>query len=230
LFSQRDYQICLRDGVPEKKLMVLPHPLKTKTKEFIAKIYLNGAKGLIKEGKYIMLVLPDVKIGYVNSKGSLISAEKRVSDWLSIASAINKVFPSYVILVKPHPMAGDYQDMKKKFEGLNEKVKVIDIKEPADKYIQMAEIIVGMPLSASTVLFTASLQNPGKKILSLDFDRELLGDCFKDAEGIRYIDSMKQFMENLYSFKKNTILDGKTEELQDNKVADVLFELFGSKQ
>jgi len=76
-------------------------------------------------------------------------------------------------------------------------------REPADKYIEMARVIVGLPLSASTTLFTASLQCPQKPILSLDFEKELLGDYYKNFEGIEYIDNEKDFLRILELIRDN---------------------------
>lgn len=74
--------------------------------------------------------------------------------------------------------------------------------EPADKYIEMSNVIVGIP-PASNTLFTASLQCPEKIILFLDLKHEFLGDSYKDFNGIKYIDNEKEFIDVLNLIRDN---------------------------
>ena len=91
----------------------------------------------------------------------------------------------------------------------------MDSRDSADKYIETGDIIVGLPLSASTVLFTASLQCPEKPIISLDFHRELLGDYYRDFEGVEYVDSeedliklLEKIRDKKYQKKQNLKKEG----------------------
>ena len=92
----------------------------------------------------------------------------------------------------------------RKFLGeVPKNVSVVNPSEPADKYIEMSKVIVGMPLP-STTLFTAQKQYPHKIILSLNINHEFLGDSYKDFEGIDYIDTEEKFISVLDSIREGT--------------------------
>ncbi|MFH1894752.1 MAG: hypothetical protein ABH813_02525 [Patescibacteria group bacterium] len=204
VFSERDYNIFIKDGVPAEKLYILNHPLSRETKNFFEKAYLNKFKK-VKEGKNIFcLMLPgEIELGFERSNFSLISREEREIKWVRIIKLISHIFPEWIICIKPHPDTRKIDKLKEKFELISENIKVADIQDSADKYIEMGDVIIGLPLSVSTVLFTASLQCPEKPIISLDFHQEILGDYYRDFKGIEYIDNEDKFINILKSIRDN---------------------------
>ncbi len=203
VFSKRYYDIYLKDGVPAEKLYILSHPLARKTREFFEKVYFNKTSKYRKENNIAALMLPSNKPGFRKKSYSLISKEEREKNWLETIKLISKIFLGWKIYIKPHPDTKNINKIKESLELISKNVKVVNPQESADKYIEIADVIVGLPLSASTTLFTASLQCPEKPIISLDFHQELLGDYYQDFEGIEYIDSKEKLINVLESIRDN---------------------------
>lgn len=201
VFSKRDRDIYFSDGVPEEKLYILKHPLKRRMKSIFRKVYLHLKKD--RNFKIITLMLPDdTTLGFDKDNYSLIAGKReRQEDYIKIIKTISKVLSGWKIYVKIHPDHKSPEKIKKELEAISKNVVIIDKNEIADKIIEISDVIVGLPLSTSTVLFTASLQCPEKPILSLDFHRELLGDYYKNFEGIEYVDSRGDFIKILKLIK-----------------------------
>lgn len=205
VFSKRDYDIYLKDGVPAEKLYILTHPLQTETKEFFKKAFWKRAKKKKKDRKIVTLLLPEDEIGFRRKNNSLILKEEMQKTRIEITNLITKVLSDWIIYLKPHPDIKD-KDVKKNvrpFEVISNRIKIVDKTEPVDKYIEIADVIIELPLSASTALFTASLQCLETPIISLDFPHELFGDFYKDFEGIEYIDNREKFIKILKLIRDN---------------------------
>lgn len=142
-------------------------------------------------------MLPEVKIGFRKADSSLIPNDEKMNDWIKTITLINQVLKGWKIYIKPHPDIKSIKTIKLAAEAISKNIEVVDPQEPADKYIRLADIIIGLPVSASTVLFTASLQCPEKPLISLDFYQELLGDYYKDFPGIDYIQTKAELEEKL---------------------------------
>jgi len=201
-FSKRDYDIFLKDGVPAKKLWILSHPLIRKTREFFEKVYFNRLKRHKKDAKIVSLML-ETSIGFKRKDYSLISREEREKIWIEIIKLTSQILPGWKIYIKPHPDTKNFDEIKESFESISNNIEVVNPQEPADKYIEIGDIIIGLPLSASTTLFTAFLQRPEKPIISLDFHQELLGDVYKDFNGVEYIDNKEKFIKILKLIQDN---------------------------
>ncbi len=200
VFSHRDYNFFIKDGVPAEKLRILSHPLaRKKTREFFEKIYFKNYKKN-KGKKTVVLMIPTgIEIGFFKKDFSLIPQKGREEKWVETIRLISRILPGWDIFIKPHPDTNtkNFDDIKNMIESISENIKIADPGEPADKYIELADIIIGLPPSTSTTIFTASLQCPEKPIISLDFYQEVLGDFYKEFEGIEYIDNEKRFIEIL---------------------------------
>ncbi|MCK4781639.1 hypothetical protein KAS79_01795 [Candidatus Parcubacteria bacterium] len=210
VFSKRDYltfrNVYLKYGVPVEKLYILSHPLAREIREFFERVYFSKFREYKKDEnntKIIAIMLPETKIGFKRKDYSLIPGEKKEKVWLEIIESINQIFPEYKIFIKPHPDNKNIKRIKEKFESISDNIKVVNPQEPADKYIEIADIVIGLPLSASSTLFTASLQCPGKPIISLDFHKELLGDVYQNFNGIAYIDNKDKFLNLLKLIRDN---------------------------
>lgn len=204
VFSKRDYDIFLRDGVPAKKLYILAHPLARKTKEFFKKAYFNKFKKHKRDAKVISLILPeDTALGFKKEDFSLISKKEKEKTWIETIKLINKILSGWKIYVKPHPSTKNINKVKESFESISKDIEIVNSQELADKYIEISDAIVGLPLSVSTALFTASLQCSEKPILSLDFYQELLGDYYKNFDGIDYVENIEELTKILESIRDN---------------------------
>ena len=197
VFAKRDYNIYLNDGVKEKKLYILSHPLaRSRTREFFKKTLLSSIKN--NSGtKVITLMLPSEEIGFRLSDYSLISKEEVLKVRIEVVKLIIKILKGWKIFIKPHPDVKNFKKVRKIFESISDIITVVDPSESAERYIEIGDVIVGLPCSASTTLFTASLQCIQKPIISLDFYHEFSGDVYKDFEGIEYIDNKQKFIEIL---------------------------------
>lgn len=204
VFSKRDYNVYLKDGVPSEKLYILPHPLDRGPREFFNRIYFDKFGKQKKARKAITLMLPaEIEFGFKRSDHSLISRKDREKDWIEIIKLITQIFLEWKIYIKPHPDTENLNKIKESLESISDNIEVVNPQEPADKYIEIVDIIIELPLSVSTTLFTASLQCPEKPILSLDFHQELLGDYYKNFEGIEYVDNKEKFINILESIRDN---------------------------
>jgi hypothetical protein len=204
VFSKRDYGIYLKDGVPDEKLYILSHPLSRESREFFEKVYFNKLKKYEKNEKSLILLMPtETDLGVDKNNRLIVSREDREKNYLEIVKLINNVIPDWKIYIKPHPDTKNFEKIRENFKLISNNIEVVNPKELIDKYIQIGNVIIGLPLSASTALFTAFLQCPGKPIISLDFFHELLGDTYKNFEGIEYIDTIKDFVSILEKIKNN---------------------------
>lgn len=204
VFSKRDYDIYLKNGVPAEKLYILSHPLTRKTREFFERVYFNEFKRNRKNKNIVTLMLPSqVEFGFKRKDHSLISVKERKKIWIETINLINQILPEWEMYIKPHPDTKDFNQLKIEFESISKNIKIVNPTESVDKYIEICDVIIGLPLSASTALFTTSLQCPEKPIISLDFFQEILGDCYKNFDGIEYIDNKQKFKEILELIRDN---------------------------
>lgn len=196
VFSKRDYNIYIEDGVPAKKLYIVSHPLMGKAKDFFRETFLKPAEK-IKTGENILtFVWPAEEIGFRRVNYSLISKEENKIIRKEIVSLAAKILNNWKIFLKPHPDITDLTEIKKNFQSLSNSIEITNQSEPVDKYLEMSNVIVGIP-PASTSIFTAFLQYPEKPLLTIDFSKEVFGDSYKDFDGIEYIDNREKFIEIL---------------------------------
>jgi hypothetical protein len=200
VFSKRDYDIAVKDGVNPEKLVILGHPFEhTQTREFFEK----QLGSIFKEEPFLKtatIMWPSEPTGFDANTFQVISSEYLEKKRLHIVKLIAQKLPGWKIFIKPHPAEIHAARIR---DFLGGTAKVVDPKEPAEKYIAKSGVIVGMPLP-STTLFTARKQYPQKTILSLNLWNEFLGDGYKNFDGIEYIDSEKNFIQTLDAIRNNT--------------------------
>ncbi len=202
VFSQFFYNI-LKKEISEEKLYILGHPLARETRRFFEKVFFNKSKKEKKSGNVALLLLPNVEIGFRRKDYSLIRKEERNKKWEEIAILTSRNLPDWKIIVKPHPDLKDLNKIKNLFISSKGSIEIVNPKEQVDKFIEIADIIIGLPLSSSSALFTASLQCPGKPILSLDLLHEVIGDYYQNFDGIEYIDNEEKLSATLKLIKNN---------------------------
>jgi len=202
VFSARDYDLSLKDGVSPEKLFILGHPLeRALTRSFFEKAYFSG--GDPKEGKNIATIMwPGENLEFYRQDYSLIPEKQVLASRLKAVRLITEKLTGWKVFIKPHPSLGDVAGIKNLLAEVPGDISVVEPTEPADKYIAMSKVIVGFPLP-STTLFTASLQHHGKIILSLNLNQAFLGDAYKNFEGIEYIDSEDKLIGALFAIKDN---------------------------
>lgn len=214
VFSKRDYDLCVKEGVNPEKLFVIGHPLEHKaTKEFFEKTYFSqnrekptqtrqrgGNEAGGENSRTLTIMWPDEKIGFKKGDYSLISGKEIQENRKKIVKLISEKLVDWKIFIKPHPAVRNTSEIKEFLGQVPNNVSIIEPSEPADKYIEMSSVIVGVP-PPSTTLFTASKQNPKKIILSLNLNNEFLGDVYKNFDGIEYIDNEKRLIATLNLIK-----------------------------
>jgi len=203
--SKQDYNLSLKEGIPERKLALLEHPLKREnTKRFFDEAYLLNLENKDRsKTKNLILLYPEEPYGFRRGDLALISEEEIQKSRIKIVNLIVDTLKDWRIFIKPHPATPKADELKKIFEAISPFITFINPTDPVDKYIEMSDIITGLP-PASSALFTATLQCSHKPILSLDLDQEIFGDCYKDFDGIEYIDNEKRLIHIL-----RLIRDGK---------------------
>jgi len=205
VYSERELNLALENGAPVENLYILSHPLlRKKTRAFFEKVFFVKSKRLYKGGQKIVTIMyPSEEMGFKKEDHSLIPKKEMKEMRLENVSLITNILKNWKVFIKPHPSVFDIGKLKKLFLSISPNITVVNSSEPAEKYIEISDVIIGFP-PASTTLFTASLQCSEKPILSLDLHHELLGDYYKDFEGIDYVDSKEKFI-------------GILKEIQDNK-------------
>ena len=206
VYSKQDYELSVKEGIAEKKLVLLEHPLKREiTKRFFKKIYLLNFKNKSKnKTKTFTLLYPEEPYGFKRDDYSLIKETEMQKERMETVSLIVNILKGWRIFIKPHPATPKAEELKKIFEAISPFVTFTNPSEPIDRYIEKSDVIIGFP-PASGALFTATLQCPEKPILSLDLPpQEIFGDCYKNFDGIDYIDNGKKFINIL-----ELIRDGK---------------------
>lgn len=203
--SKQDYNLSLKEGIPEKKLAILEHPLKREnTKRFFERTYLLDLKNKTQnKTKNLILLYPEEPYGFKRDDHSLIKETEMRRKRIEIVSLIVNTLKEWKIFIKPHPAATKTGGLKNLFEAISPFVTFINPSEPIDQYIEISNVIVGFP-PVSSVLFTTTLQCPEKPVLSLDLPpQEIFGDCYKDFDGIEHIDSEEKLINILRLIRDN---------------------------
>lgn len=224
VFSERDRRIYEGDGVPRERLIVLAHPLFRKPRVLLRRIV--RSKRSDKKTVYIILS-SDIEIGFQKEDGSPINRRERHKEWAKDIALINKALPEWEIRITMHPDTKNPDYLKRVLLSAADSVKV-NPPQNIEEQIQSADIVIGFPLSASTVLFIASLIAPEKPLISLDFHKEMMGDYYKEFEGIEYVTSKERFLQLLElikggKYKKN--LQSQSEESEFSNLPEMIDQL-----
>jgi len=203
VFSERDYNSYIKNGFPAERIFILFHPLERKTKEIFEKIYpQNLSSSFRKEKKILTIMWSAEMINFRSSDYSSIPKEELLKKRIKAITLISQILKGWKIFIKPHPNTENIKEIKEILEPIFDNIKVVNPQEPAEKYIEMSDVIVGLP-PASTTIFIASLQCPEKPILSLNLAEELLGNYYEDFEGVEYIDNEGKLAEVLKLIRGN---------------------------
>ena len=205
VFSTHDYDIHRKGGVPKEKLIIIDHPVTRDTKKIFNILLQRSIKPNEKRKNIATLMLPsEISIGFRRQNLSLISREQYEKRWIEIVKLVSESLPGWEIYVKPHPTSGNIDILQEELMKISKKITVVSPGESAERYIEIANIVIGLPPSASTTLFVASIQNPSLPIISLDTEQELIGDFYKDSPRIDYVSSNKELLDKLSQINNNT--------------------------
>ncbi|MCK5044573.1 hypothetical protein KAR26_02500 [Candidatus Parcubacteria bacterium] len=207
VFSEMNYNLCVENGSSSEKVLILPHPLESESREIFKEMnLLELSPEVKKENKMIVIMWPAETVSFRRSDYSLISKEELLEERIKIVALINQTLNNWKIIIKPHPVVKNdeklFQEITHRIASISKKIEIIDPNAPAEKYMEMSDVIVGMP-PASTTIFIASLQSPKKPILSLDLNKELMGDYYDNFKGIEYIDNKTKFASILELIRNN---------------------------
>ena len=225
VLTKRDYSLYRKSGVPPYKLCILPHPLTRRARKVFAKIILSANKERCKRRRRVVTVmLPAEEIGFSRKNYSLIKKEERIKSQTEVFEILTKILKGCKIIIKPHPAIKNYLGIKQRIESISGCIEVVNPNEPADKYIDLGDIIIELPRAVSTTLFSASLQCPEKPILALDLHNEFLGDCYRDFNGVEYINNIEKLVSILERIRDNRYTKGtyETDEPNMNRFSDTI--------
>jgi len=207
-FLKQDYDSALQDGMPFEKLYNLSQPYPARYEEILdflkKKFLLTKANKFKNKEKILTLMWENSEIGIKRKKSKLISKKELSEQRTKIIRLIIEKLQGWKIFIKPHPGTKhhEFSEMKKTLGLISSNIEIVDPLECAEKYILISDVIVGLPPTSST-LYTASLICPEKPILSLDFEDELLGDGYKNFNGVEYIDNEEKFINILELIRNN---------------------------
>ncbi len=222
VMSPKNYYITKSDGLSEKQIYILPHPLARGVRSFLMQAYgLDNKPSLFQTyKKTVCIMYPEIDIAFKREYYTIIPQQKIYQTRQNIIMMIHKILPEWQIMLKPHPAVKNLIRIKKLFEPLGSSIKVINPQEPADTYIAKSEVIIGFP-PASTTLYTSSLQCPEKIILSIDLQKELYGDVYANSPGIDYIDDIDKLQKTLVKIRDHTYFKFKKQE--KNELTSITF-------
>ncbi|MDD5145737.1 MAG: hypothetical protein PHF44_02760 [Candidatus Pacebacteria bacterium] len=193
VFSKRDHNILLNDGLWPEKIYIVNHPLKKESslRRFFKKI--NFPKILRANKKTLIILWPPEQVGISRADRSLISKNEIWENRAKTVNSIANILKKWKIIIKPHPLAENFSEISGYFKPISN----IEVKNPTDfaeKYIEISNVVVGLS-PASSILFNSFLRNSKRPTLSLDFQQEFCGDAYKGFEGIEYIDSEEKLFK-----------------------------------
>ena len=202
VFSEKEYELFVNSGVSEKKLLILPHPLSREPGLIFEKLYKSG--GWIKKGydRIVSIMLPnEIILGFHKKNWGLIKRGEMEESWIEIVKITSATLPGWHIYIKSHPDGVNLENLTEKFRAISKDIEVVNPHEPAEAYTQIADVVVGLPPSSSTPLFTALMRSPEKPVLAVDFNNEVIGDYYKDFDGVEYIADKQDFISILESIR-----------------------------
>ncbi|HUT72473.1 MAG TPA: hypothetical protein VMW89_17525, partial [Desulfatiglandales bacterium] len=127
--------------------------------------------------------------------------EERRKLRIEIVRIVADILKEWKIFIKPHPLLKISTEVRSLFTSISEQIVITEPEEPTDVYIEVADLIIDLPRSASTTVYTALIQSQQTPILSIDIDGEFCGDGYKNFNGIEYISSKENFINTLELIK-----------------------------
>lgn len=203
VFSEREKNICVSDGLHADKIAVLPHPIEYVDRSVITELWLkNTAETGQDKKKTVLILLPNVEDDFCIKRetGRIIDRGEIYESWKAIMSSSLRKYPAAAFWLKLHPGAdldGQFtQRLLKDFIG-HRNVEIVPNDVDGMQYAVSADVIIG---ETSTLLYTVSRVFDDKEIISFDLLKRRLGDAYKGDRKIRYVTDIGEF-SSLPSFR-----------------------------
>lgn len=221
VFLRKDRKALINKGVPPQKLILIAHPLEGRSRALFETVYFSQAKtSYTKSRKIVTILWPEERVGFWKGTYTPIPKEEMEAMNEKVVAATSRILADWDVIIKPHPGIKDVSNMVKQYQSFTPRIIIVNPQEPADRYIETSDLIIGLP-PVSTALYTASLQTPQKPIISIDFQKELLGDCFKKSVGIEYVTNEKAFNHLLTSIWQDKYQKLATSKKQSKKLIGI---------
>lgn len=203
--SLQAFQSHTASGVPPNKLAFLPHPLaRVPHALYFVPTDTGPARPTPSGEKTILVLLTSVQFGFHRHDHSLISAEQRRETRLQIIRLLHRIFPAWQIVVKPHPDCGKLETVQQHLSAVSDIISVLPPSTPVEPHLKDCDLILDLPLSVTTTLFTAACAYPDRPVISANVDNEFYGDHYRDSPEIDYVESMPALETLLRSIKNGT--------------------------
>lgn len=203
VYTQQDFHTLISNNAPKNKLIVVPHPITTRARTFLKKIYKSYYKNEQSDKKTALILWPDMVTNFNNVDYSIISPKHTNKMKIDILRIFARVLKNWNIILKPHPSLKNLEALKKTATSISKRIFITDPNNIAEYYMETSDLIVGLaPVSLSH--FIAPLLCPEKPIILVNLLNELTGDCFKDNDATEYIDSFQKLIHILHSINDNT--------------------------
>lgn len=206
-FSRQDYNLYLQEGMPAKKLYILPSLYSLefdKVRKFLKRKFIHKKFDKFKgKRKILTFMWPPLEIGIKRGNFALISKEEMQKTRIKILTLITEILKGWKIFIKPHPgIKPDLSEAKKTHESVFTNIEILDPSESAEAHIEISDVIIGAS-TASTTIYTASVMCPEKPILALDLQNEFLGDFCKNLKGVECINNEEKLINALKLIRDN---------------------------
>ncbi len=211
VFSERERRICILDGLPEDKIIIVSHPLAWKSNKGFKNQLLNYHTTKIDddimsiEENNIVIFLSNLEQGIDRKTKRLTKKGEIFEMWKRIIETISKKYTNYTIFIKSHPILQPKDDSFRYIQFISQQLpntKLVDKDKDAMYYVSRSKVIIS---EVSTILYISSLLFDNKMIISLDLCDRYLGDVYKETKNINYISNLKD-LKALDFDKKEKIL------------------------
>jgi len=203
--SSQAFRSHTNSGVPRKKLAILAHPLTRLPHDlFFGSVEARASAEPIFDGKNILVLMTSMPVGFRSKDLSLISHEERRKTRLEIIRLLRQVFPDWRILIKPHPDCVRIEAVEQYFSAVRDHLTIMPPFMPVEPLLKHSDIILDLPLSVTTTLYTAACAYPNKPVISANVTREFYGDYYRDFPEVDYVESMPELGTLLQRIKNGT--------------------------
>lgn len=197
VFSRKDFDTCSSEGLDKNKLLILKNPYPEgfkKVNETLVRNFVGQHANMVKSPKKkVVWMYPNARVGFKKDGLQIILSQEILETRKQVLALLAQKMKDWEVVIKTHPhIAPSYfEELKKDFASF-ENVSFANPKDWAEGYVYVCDMILGSP-PRSLTLYTAQKMYPEKILVSLDFHKELLGDTYKDTQGVEYISSKEGF-------------------------------------
>ena len=200
--SHQAFRSHTASGVSAGRLAILPHPLTRLPHDlFFVPADARPSSGPPSGGKTILVLLTSVQVGFRADDYTLINRDQRRQTRLEILQLLHRVLPEWLIVLKPHPDCGRLETVQEYFSAVRDYVTILPPEIPVEPHLQHSDIILDLPLSVTTTLYTAICAYPDKPVISANVTGEFYGDYYRDFPEIDYVQSMPELETLLQRIK-----------------------------